>query len=374
MRHRRRLAAEATGTALLLAAVVGSGIMAERLAAGNIALALLANAIATGAILVVLIATFAPISGAHFNPGVTLSMALGKALRWADVAPYIGAQLIGALAGVLLAHAMFGEVLFQASDQARSGWGQLLAEFVASFGLLSVIWGCSKRGPDAVAFAVGLYITGAYWFTSSTSFANPAVTVARALTATFSGIRPADVSGFIVAQALGAVSATAFFAWLSDSPEAVTEKAASRSRGTGQLQHRKRVLVLCTGNSARSQMAEGLLRLFGRGKFDVFSAGTKPTTVRPEAIAAMAELGIDIQSHRSKSVDEFAQQHFDYVITVCDSAKESCPVFPGKVQRMHWSFPDPAAVQGTDLERLDAFRGVRDALAMAILGFLAARS
>jgi glycerol uptake facilitator-like aquaporin len=211
----RRAAAEALGTALLLAAVVGSGIMAERLAGGNAAVALLANALATGAALVALILTFGPVSGAHFNPAVTLADASQGGIPWALVPAYLVAQVFGALAGVITAHAMFAERLFMVSLHERSGPAQLFSEFIATFGLLSVIWGCSRRRATAVPFAVAAYITAAYWFTASTSFANPAVTIARSFTNTFTGIRPADVPGFIAAQVLGAAVATLLFRWLT---------------------------------------------------------------------------------------------------------------------------------------------------------------
>jgi glycerol uptake facilitator-like aquaporin len=225
MNLQRRLAAEGVGTALLLAAVVGSGIMGERLAGGNVAIALLANTIATGATLVALILTFGPISGAHFNPAVTIADASRGGLWWGDVPPYIAAQFAGAVAGVFAAHLMFGEELLQLSQHVRAGGAQLLSEFVATFGLLAVIWGCSRKRSESVPLAVGLYITGAYWFTASTSFANPAVTAARALTNTFAGIRPADAPGFIGAQLAGAFVATLLFRWfepaLTDEPEHV---------------------------------------------------------------------------------------------------------------------------------------------------------
>lgn len=209
-----RLTAEFVGTAFLLAAVVGSGIMGERLAAGNVAIALLANAIATGAALVALILTFGPVSGAHFNPAVTLADAFQRGLPWRDVPGYASAQLLGAFVGVACAHLMFGLALFSKSRHSRSGAAQLFSEFVATFGLMSVIWGCSRLRPMLMPFAVGAYITAAYWFTASTSFANPAVSVARAMTDTFSGIRPADVLGFVGAQLLGAGASTALFRWL----------------------------------------------------------------------------------------------------------------------------------------------------------------
>jgi glycerol uptake facilitator-like aquaporin len=213
----RRLVAEALGTALLLAAVVGSGIMGERLSGGNIAIALLANTVATGAALVALILTLGPVSGAHLNPAVTLAEAIHEALPWREAAMYVAVQLAGAFAGVAAAHLMFGEALFTASLHIRSGGAQMFSEFVATFGLLSVICGCSIVRPSAVPFAVGAYITSAYWFTASTSFANPAVTLARSATNTFAGIRPADAPGFITAQLLGAAAATLLFRWLTPS-------------------------------------------------------------------------------------------------------------------------------------------------------------
>ena len=209
-----RMTAEFFGTAFLLAAVVGSGIMGERLAGGNIAIALLANTIATGASLVALILTFGPISGAHFNPAVTLADASQKGIRWNEVPGYVIAQIGGAYVGVACAHLMFGSPLFLASRHPRSGIPQVFSEFVATFGLMSVIWGCSRLRSSVVPFAVGAYITAAYWFSASTSFANPAVTLARAATDTFSGIRPVDVPGFIAAQLLGAGAATVLFSWL----------------------------------------------------------------------------------------------------------------------------------------------------------------
>ncbi|MBI3144634.1 MAG: aquaporin family protein [Pseudogulbenkiania sp.] len=210
----RRLVAEWLGTAFLLATVVGSGIMAERLSGGNVGVALLANAIATGGGLVALILTFGGISGAHFNPAVSLAAALRRELSGREALLYALVQVIGAFCGVAAAHGMFDEPLFFASQHIRSGPSQWWSEFVATFGLLAVIFGCSRSRPDAVPYAVASYIVGAYWFTSSTSFANPAVTLARAATDTFAGIRPIDAPGFIVAQLVGAVAATAFFGWL----------------------------------------------------------------------------------------------------------------------------------------------------------------
>lgn len=211
----RRLAAEFLGTAGLLAAVVGSGITGERLAGGSVAIALLVNTMATGAILVALISTFGRISGAHFNPAVTLSDALVGGIKWRDVLPYLIAQTIGAFVGVGIANLMFELPIFFASNKVRTGGAQFFSEFVATFGLLAVIWGCVRlRSAVVVPFAVAAYITAAYWFTASTSFANPAVTLARTMSDTFAGIRPIDAPAFIVAQFLGAFAATILFRWL----------------------------------------------------------------------------------------------------------------------------------------------------------------
>ena len=207
----RRATAEAVGTALLLAAVVGSGIMGSRLAGGRVAVALVANTVATGAALFALILALSPISGAHFNPAVTLAAAWQGGLPWRETPAYLGAQVIGAFAGVATANTMFSEPVFSASRQARQGGAQLFSEFIATFGLLAVICGCARVRSSTVPFAVGAYIVAAYWFTASTSFANPAVTLARD---TFAGIRPVDVPAFILAQLAGAASATVLFRWL----------------------------------------------------------------------------------------------------------------------------------------------------------------
>jgi glycerol uptake facilitator-like aquaporin len=216
----RRLVAEGLGTALLLAVVIGSGIMAERLAGGNVAIALLANTIATGAGLLALILMFGTISGAHFNPVVTLSEAWQKNLASADILPYLAVQVAGAFAGVAAAHVMFGEPLYFASGHMRTGASQWWSECVATFGLIGTIIGCSRSRPAMTPFAVSAYITSAYWFTASTSFANPAVTLARAASNTFAGIRPIDTPGFILAQLAGAAAATLLFTWLYPPPPA----------------------------------------------------------------------------------------------------------------------------------------------------------
>ena len=210
----RCLAAEFLGTAFLVAAVVGSGVMGERLANGNVALALLANTIATGAALVAIILTFGPISGAQLNPAVTLADAIEGGLSWTRASQYAAVQVLGGVTGTMAAHLMFGLPPIFLSQRIRSGPAQFLSEFIATFGLVSVIWGCSRARAEFVPFAVGAYITAAYWFTASTSFANPAVTIARTLSDTFAGIRPGDAPLFILAQILGALAATCLLRWL----------------------------------------------------------------------------------------------------------------------------------------------------------------
>src|SRR6202795_4050665 len=210
----KRIVAEALGTLFLVATVVASGIMGERLSGGNVAIALLANTIATGAVLVALILAFGPISGAHLNPVVTLADAMEGGISWTETPVYIFAQVAGGISGTIIPHLMFRVPVVSGSRHARSGAAQMFSEFVATFGLLAVIWGCSRLRSNATAFAVGAYITAAYWFTASTSFANPAVTIARSLSDTFSGIRLADAPGFVVAQIAGAIAATLLFRWL----------------------------------------------------------------------------------------------------------------------------------------------------------------
>jgi glycerol uptake facilitator-like aquaporin len=221
---RARLTAEFLGSAFLVAAVIGSGIMGERLAGGNVAIALLANTIATGSALLALILTFGPISGAHLNPAVTLADAIEHGIPWSEAVAYMLVQCTGAVAGAIIAHLMFGLRWYSVSSHSRHGWTLALSEFVATFGLLSVIWGCSRLRSGAVPFAVASYITAAYWFTASTSFANPAVTIARSLSDTFAGIRPSDVPMFIAAQIAGALCATLLFRWLVPNLTAYAER------------------------------------------------------------------------------------------------------------------------------------------------------
>jgi glycerol uptake facilitator-like aquaporin/protein-tyrosine-phosphatase len=372
---RKPLVAEFVGTALLLAAVVGSGIMGERLAGGSVAIALLANSIATGAVLVALILTLGPISGAHFNPAVSVADASQGGLPWAHVGGYVAMQIAGALVGVAVADVMFGEPAFAASQHVRAGLPQVFSEAVATFGLLSVIWGCSRSQPHVVAFAVGAYIAGAYWFTSSTSFANPAVTLARAFTNTFAGIRPSDVAGFVVGQACGAAAATVLFRWLMPPgrvPRSGLSKLEETERvgliagdafepgGSVMAERRFNVLFLCSGNSARSIIAEALLNHWGRGRFRGFSAGSHPKgEVHPLALDVLRRNGIPTSNPRSKSWEEFATPDappLDFVFTVCDrAAEETCPIWPGRPMTAHWGIHDPAAAEGTDEQKARAF-------------------
>jgi len=356
----RRATAEVCGTAMLLVAVVGSGIMAERLSQGNLALALLANALATGGALLALILAFGPVSGAHFNPAVTLTDASLGGLAWREAPGYLLAQVLGAFLGVAVAHGMFELPPFTASTHVRAGGSQILGEAVATFGLLSVIWGSTRARPGMAALAVAAYITGAYWFTSSTSFANPAVTLARAATNTFAGIRPADVPGFLAGQAVGALAATALFRWLA--PRALGEVAPGKpdpALPSGDVsvmtaQHPPfKVLFLCTGNSARSIFAEYFLERLGGSRFEAFSAGASPSgTVNPTTLKVLRErFNIDASDARSKSWDELRDVRFDFVITVCDHARETCPVWPGQPIVAHWGVDDPARFIGTPAER-----------------------
>jgi glycerol uptake facilitator-like aquaporin/protein-tyrosine-phosphatase len=331
--------------------------MAERLAGGNVAVALLANAIATGGVLLAIILAFESISGAHFNPAVTLFAALRGAFKRQDVPAYLGAQLTGAIAGVAVANLMFGKPAIFVSHHLRHGFPLLLSEFVATFGLLATIWGCARYRSKLTAFAVAAYIVGAYWFTASTSFANPAVTIARSLSDTFAGIAPADVPGFIAAELFGALAATGAFAWLGG--------GGSSARGITP----SRVLFVCIHNSARSQMAEAFLNARCAGQFVAESAGLEPGKLNPFAVAAMSEVGVDISRNATKSIEAILEngRAYAYVITVCDEASaERCPVFPGGARRLHWSFADPAALGGSSHERLAKTRQIRNEIRLQI--------
>lgn len=336
----RRVVAEFLGTLFLVAAVVGSGIMAERLASGNVALALLANTIATGAALVALILTFGVVSGAHFNPAVSVSDALAGGLSRRETLLYIPAQCIGGVIGAAAAHLMFGEPLYSLSQHSRSGPAQVFSEFVAAFGLMAVIWGCSKTRATMVPFAVGAYITAAYWFTASTSFANPAVTLARAFTNTFSGIRPKDAPAFVVAQFAGALAATMLFRWLM--PQELAREAPRvlvphpRERKESGM---KTYIFACIHNAGRSQMASAFFNLYAKSGCRAMSAGTMPAErVHPEVVEVMHEIGIDLSGAKpQKLTDELARQA-DVLVTM--GCGETCPFVPG-LRIIDWSISDP---------------------------------
>jgi thioredoxin type arsenate reductase len=338
----RRATLEGVGTAILLAVIVGSGIMAQRLT-NDASLSLLCNAIATGGALVALIATLQPFTGAHFNPLVTLNEAFNRERAWRDVLPYCFAQLAGGICGVALADVMFGKPI-TFSERARSSPETCLAEAVATFGLLTLISLSSRARSAWIPLTVGSYITAAYWFTSSTSFANPAVTVARSLSDTFAGIRPPDVPAFLVAQAIGAAFSLAFVKWSLPM---------------------KSVLFVCVHNSARSQMAEAFANSLCAGSITAYSAGLEPGSLNPIVVDAMRESGIDISKNATKGIDDFnvLERRYDYVVTVCDEASsESCPIVPSYEQREHWSFPDPSAFTGSPEQILEQVRDVRDAI------------
>ncbi|HWC18192.1 MAG TPA: aquaporin [Terriglobales bacterium] len=349
----RRAVAEFLGTLFLVTAVVGSGIMAERLAGGNVALALLANTIATGAALVALILTFREISGAHFNPAVSISVALAGGLSRRETLLYIAAQCIGGVIGAAAAHSMFGAPLYSLSHHSRSGPAQVFSEFVSTFGLMAVIWGCSKTRATMIPFAVGAYITAAYWFTASTSFANPAVTLARAFTNTFSGIRPQDAPAFVVAQFAGALAATMLFRWLL--PQELTREAPrvlvphpTERTGPGV----KTYIFACIHNAGRSQMASAFFNLYAAKGCHAISAGTMPADrVHPEVMEVMQEIGIDLSEAKPQKLTDELARHADVLVTM--GCGEACPFVPG-LRIIDWSIADPKG------QPLGTVRGIRD--------------
>lgn len=333
----RRAAAEFVGTAFLVAAVVGSGIMGERLAGGNVAIALLANTLATGAALVALIFAFGGVSGAHFNPAVTLMDALEGGMRWHEVPPYVAAQVFGGLTGAATAHLMFGQPIFSLSQHVRTGGAQVFSEFVATFGLLSVIWGCSRLRANSIPFAVGAYITAAYWFTSSTSFANPAVTIARSVSNTFSGIRPVDALPFIVAQLAGAFAATLLFRKLIPALPEAAENILMPHKSDQPL---KTYLFACIHNAGRSQMAAALFNIYAdRHSCVAISAGTAPAArIHPEVVEAMKEIGVDVSSGKPQKLTDDLARTCSVLVTM--GCGESCPYVPG-LKTIEWDIPDP---------------------------------
>jgi glycerol uptake facilitator-like aquaporin/protein-tyrosine-phosphatase len=346
----RRATAEFLGTGFLVAGVVGSGIMAQQLDGGNVALALLANTVATGAILVALILTFGSISGAHFNPAVTISDAMEHGLRWREVPIYCAAQFSGGLLGAAISHLMFGLPVISLSRHVRSGPAQMLGEFVATFGLIAVVWGCSRLRLAAVPFAVGAYITAAYWFTSSTSFANPAVTVARSISDTFSGIRPIDVPAFITAQMAGALAATRLFRWLLPSLPALAKEILVPHSSPRPI---KTYLFACVHNAGRSQMAAALFNLYAdRSQCIAVSAGTEPAShLNPEVVTVMQEIGIDLTTAQPQKLTNELAQSASVLVTM--GCAEACPFIPG-LRKIDWVLPDPKG------QSLHAIRAIRD--------------
>ena len=345
----RKVTAEFIGTALLVATVVGSGIMGESLARGNVALALLANTIATGAVLVALIFAFGGVSGAHLNPVVSISDALEHGMPWRDVPAYVAAQCLGGLTGTAVAHLMFGLPIFSLSRHARSGPAQVFSEFIATYGLMAVIWGCLRIKSNGTPFAVGAYITAAYWFTASTSFANPAVTIARALSDTFAGIRPKDAPFFILAQVCGGLAATLTFRWMIPSLPKKAEDILLPHNADGV----KTYLFACVHNAGRSQMAAALFNRYAdRQGCLAISAGTEPAAhVHPEVVQAMQEIGIDLGLAKpQKLTDELARTASVLVTMGCG---ETCPLVPG-MRRLDWVLPDPKG------KPLDTVRSIRD--------------
>jgi glycerol uptake facilitator-like aquaporin/protein-tyrosine-phosphatase len=356
-----RAAAEFAGTCLLVAAVIGSGIMGERLAGGNVAIALLANTIATGAALVALILTFGALSGAHFNPAVTLCDAMERGISRRDGSVYALAQIVGGIAGAAIAHLMFGLPLFSLSQHARHGSAQVFSEFIATFGLMAVIWGVSKSRANLVPLAVAAYITAAYWFTASTSFANPAVTIARALSDTFAGIRPADAPAFIAAQFGGAISATLFFRWLAPTLPVVAPKVLlpHAVEAGGPM---KTFIFACVHNAGRSQMAAAFFNLYAEPGCRAISAGTQPAErVHPEVAAVMQEIGIDLSAARPQKLTGELTRRADVLVTM--GCGEACPFVPG-MRVIDWQLPDP---KGQLIEKV---REIRDQIHEQVKGLL----
>lgn len=346
----KRATAEFVGTAFLVASVVGSGIMAERLAGGNVALALLANTIATGAALIALILTFGNISGAHFNPAVSIADALEHGMPWREVLLYVPAQCSGGLFGTAIANLMFGARAFSLSRHARTGPAQWLGEFVATFGLLSVIWGCSRLRSNAVPYAVAAYIMAAYWFTSSTSFANPAVSLARAFSDTFAGIRLQDVPLFVAAQICGAIAATFLFRWLIPTLPSLAEDILMPHQANAEV---KTYLFACIHNAGRSQMAAAFFNLYADPKgCRAVSAGTQPAEhVHPEVVEVMREIGIELGGEIPHKLTEELARTASVLVTM--GCGETCPYVPG-LQTVDWALSDPKG------QSLDAVRGIRD--------------
>ncbi len=357
----RRLAAEALGSALLLVAVVGSGIMASRLSPDDRGLQLLESAAATGAALAGVILMFGAVSGAHLNPAVTLVDRLLGSIGARDAALYVVAQTVGAGAGTLVANAMFERPVLELATTTRSSGALWLSEVVATVGLLLLIHGCGRGGrARAVPFAVGAWIAGAYWFTSSTGFANPAVTVARMLSDSFAGIEPASVPMFVAMQIAGAVLAGGLIRLLYPAPLSRETTVPAPDR---PLDDRPTVLFLCVHNAGRSQMALGWFTHLAGDRAVARSGGSEPASqVNPSAVAAMAEVGIDISREHPERWTEEVVRAADVVVTM--GCGDACPLHPGQ-RYEDWDLDDPA---GRDV---DAVRPIRDAIRTRVEALLA---
>jgi arsenate reductase len=365
----RRALAEGLGTALLVTTVIGSGIAATRLS-GDVGLQLLENAVVTGAALLALILALGSVSGAHFNPVVTLADRLFRGLGTGDAAAYIAAQFAGGAAGAVVANLMFDLPGVTVSTHARTGGGVLLGEVVATFGLLLVIFGVVRSGrASAAPFAVGGYLTAAYWFTSSTSFANPAVTVARTLSNSFAGIAPSSVAAFVAMQLAGALLAVAAVRALYPDIAAVADRVVVPHEAGGNaaakgiiVKDRPEVLFVCVHNAGRSQMAAALLDHHAAGRVVVRSAGSRPADqLNPAVVAAMDELGLDLGQAFPKPLTTDAVKASDVVITM--GCGDACPIFPGK-HYLDWELEDPA---GKDVDTVRRIRDDIDARVRALL-------
>ena len=362
----RRYAVECGGTAMLLAAIVGSGIMGERLSGGNTAIALLANALATGAALLALILTFGPISGAHFNPLVSLAAAVQGDMAWTEAGGYAFAQAAGAFIGVAVANTMFGLPIYRWSHHLRHGLSQVESEAVATFGLLTVIWCCHRKQSRMVPVAVAAYIVAAYWFTASTSFANPAVTLARACTDTFAGIRPTDVGPFLLGQAAGAVAAIVSCRWLLPGPRQVASETTTARSRPASLRALETVIFACVHNAGRSQMAAAFFNaLAAPERARALSAGTQPAAhIHPSVVEAMREQGIDMSNARPQRLTKDLAKEGSLLVTM--GCGDQCPYVPG-LQRDDWPIPDPK-----DLP-ISAVRVIRDSIRQRVQWLIDAR-
>ena len=356
----RRAVAEAVGTGMLVAVVVGSGIAAQRLYPADPGGALLANSLATGAGLVAIILALGPVSGANLNPAVTVAGWLSGTVPRREVGPYVAAQVGGGLAGVVVANLMFGLPAVSVATDHRATAATTFSEVVATFGLLIVITGLARaRRLDAAPYAVGAYITAAYWFTSSTSFANPAVTVARAFTDTFTGIAPASVPPFVVAQLAGAALAVALAGYLCPRPRHITVKGVTMPTTSGT----PTVVFLCVHNAGRSQMALGWLTHLAGGQIAGYSAGSEPADrLNPAAVEAMAEAGIDIGTARPQVWTTAMLERADVVVTM--GCGDACPYVPG-TRYEDWPLDDPAG------QPLATVRRIRDDIRTRVAGLIA---